>query len=62
VGGQFTYFCNEDIDVAEEEKQMLRDLGFEITTEQVQVPTPDDCRYWRAKTIVAPTCVKVREV
>lgn len=58
-GGKFTYFCNEDIDVAEEEKKMLRDIGFSITTEQVDVPTPDDCQYWRAKTIVAPTCIKL---
>eukprot|EP00747_Dinoflagellata_sp_TGD_P124527 gnl/TRDRNA2_/TRDRNA2_174009_c0_seq1.p1 gnl/TRDRNA2_/TRDRNA2_174009_c0~~gnl/TRDRNA2_/TRDRNA2_174009_c0_seq1.p1 ORF type:complete len:259 (+),score=70.66 gnl/TRDRNA2_/TRDRNA2_174009_c0_seq1:80-856(+) len=58
-GGIFTYFCNEDIDVAEEEKEMLRKIGFSITTEQVDVPTPEDCQYWRAKTIVAPTCIKL---
>lgn len=57
-GGTFTYFCNEDLDVADEEKAMLRALGFDVTTERVEVPTPEDCQYWRAKTIVAPTCIK----
>ncbi|CAE8630637.1 unnamed protein product [Polarella glacialis] len=57
-GGVFTYFCNEDIDVADEEKALLNSFGFDITTEQVDVKTPEDCQYWRAKTIVAPTCIK----
>jgi len=57
-GGVFTYFCNESEDVSEEEKQLLRDHGFEVTTEKVAVPTPDDCQYWRHKHLVAPTCIK----
>jgi len=57
-GGVFTYFLNEDIDLQADERKMLEDLGFEVTTEQVDVPTPEDCQYWRAKTIVAPTCIK----
>jgi len=57
-GGVFTYFCNEDLDVSDEEKAILDAHGFDVTTEQVDVPTPDDCQYWRAKTIVAPICIK----
>lgn len=57
-GGIFTYFCPESVDISEDEKAMLREVGFDVSTEQVPVPTPDDCQYWRAKTIVAPTCVK----
>jgi len=57
-GGVFTYFCNEDTDLSAEEKALLDKAGFDVTTEKVDVPTPDDCQYWRAKTIVAPTCVR----
>eukprot|EP00928_Gymnodinium_smaydae_P020963 TRINITY_DN1811_c0_g2_i1.p1 TRINITY_DN1811_c0_g2~~TRINITY_DN1811_c0_g2_i1.p1 ORF type:complete len:719 (+),score=118.44 TRINITY_DN1811_c0_g2_i1:115-2271(+) len=57
-GGIFTYFCNEDVDLSAEERALLEKAGFDVTTEKVNVPTPDDCQYWRAKTIVAPTCVK----
>jgi guanidinoacetate N-methyltransferase len=57
-GGIFTYFCNEDVDISAEERKALEDAGFDVTTEQCPVPTPEDCEYWRAKTIVAPTCVK----
>lgn len=57
-GGVFTYFCNEDVDISDEERKLLHDHGFDVTTEQVPVPTPEDCQYWRAKTIVAPTCIK----
>lgn len=57
-GGIFTYFCNEDTDLTGEEKALLDEHGFDVTTEVVDVPTPDDCQYWRAKTIVAPICVK----
>ena len=57
-GGIFTYFCNEDLDLTAEEVGLLNDVGFDVTTEVVPVPTPDDCEYWRAKTIVAPICIK----
>lgn len=57
-GGVFTYFLNEDIDLSSAERKMLEDLGFSVTTEQVFVSTPEDCEYWRAKTIVAPSCIK----
>eukprot|EP00928_Gymnodinium_smaydae_P068457 TRINITY_DN515_c0_g1_i1.p1 TRINITY_DN515_c0_g1~~TRINITY_DN515_c0_g1_i1.p1 ORF type:complete len:279 (+),score=59.73 TRINITY_DN515_c0_g1_i1:68-838(+) len=57
-GGIFTYFCNEDVDITAEERTMLEDAGFDVTTEQCPVPTPEDCQYWRAKTIVAPICIK----
>lgn len=57
-GGVFTYFLNEDLDLQADERALLESHGFDVTTEQVPVPTPDDCQYWRAKTIVAPTCIK----
>jgi guanidinoacetate N-methyltransferase len=60
VGGKFTWFCNEDVAVSDEELKMLDERGFTCTHEQIDVPTPDDCQYWRAKTIVAPTCIKRR--
>jgi guanidinoacetate N-methyltransferase len=60
-GGIFTYFCNEDVDISDEEKAMLDEAGFDVKSEQVPVDTPDDCEYWRAKTIVAPLCIKRAE-
>jgi len=62
IGGVFTYFCNEVTDLMPEEYELLNELGFNVSVEVISVPTPDDCQYWRAKTIVAPVCIKVREV
>jgi len=62
VGGVFTYFCNEEKDISEEERALLKECGFAIHAEAIPVPTPDDCQYWRAKTIVAPQCIKVRNI
>lgn len=62
MGGVFTYFCNEPLDLMPEEYELLNELGFNVSVEVIPVPTPDDCQYWRAKTIVAPVCIKVREV
>ena len=57
-GGIFTYFCNEDTAISDEEIGLLEAVGFDVSYEVVDVPTPDDCQYWRAKTIIAPLCVK----
>jgi len=57
-GGVFTYFCNDAPDVTEEDMTLLRDAGFECTTEQIPTDTPADCQYWRHKYLVAPTCIK----
>jgi len=58
-GGIFTYFCNEPEAISEEEEEMLRGLGFiSVNSVKFAVETPDDCQYWRAKTIVAPICIR----
>ena len=54
----FTYFCNEEQSIGAEELGLLDAVGFDVDSEVVHVPTPDDCQYWRAKSIVAPRCVK----
>lgn len=58
-GGIFTYFCNQEEIIEDEEIALLKQCGFSsVTWEVCPVPTPDDCQYWRAKTIVAPICIK----
>jgi guanidinoacetate N-methyltransferase len=58
-GGFFTYFCNEPDRVQDDEVELLKKAGFRVVISfSCPVPTPDDCQYWRAKTIVAPLCIK----
>ena len=58
-GGIFTYFCNEAEKISDDEIALLKEAGFsKVEHRVVPVPTPDDCQYWRAKTIVAPICTK----
>ena len=58
-GGVFTYFSAADVDICEEQREQLDRVGFNVVhVEQCEVPTPPNCQYWRAKTMVAPTCIK----
>lgn len=58
-GGVFTYFCNQESIIQDDEVALLKSVGFtSVKWEVVDVPTPDDCQYWRSKTIVAPICIK----
>jgi guanidinoacetate N-methyltransferase len=59
VGGYFTFFMNEEEGLSQQEKKVLTEAGFVCTTEKVPTDTPDDCKYWRHKHLVAPTCVKI---
>ena len=56
-GGYFTFFMNEEEGLSEQERKVLTAAGFECTSQKVPTPTPDDCKYWRHKHLVAPTCI-----
>lgn len=57
-GGVFTYFSNDADGLAAEETRVLDAAGFDCTTAKVPTDTPEDCKYWRHKYLIAPTCIK----
>ncbi len=57
----FTYYSDEILDFSELHLRRLTDAGFNyshISKRIVAVDPPDDCDYWKAKTILAPVVVK----
>jgi guanidinoacetate N-methyltransferase len=60
-GGVLTYFTSETTTLGAPHLEGLERAGFErrnIHFELCPVDPPDDCRYWRSPTIVAPTIYK----
>ncbi len=58
-GGVFTYFSDEVRDFSPRHRQALADAGFtDVVAEVCEVDTPEECLYWKDKTIVVPICTK----
>lgn len=58
-GGVLTYYSDEIAAFSADHVRALRDAGFERIDGQVcSVDPPRGCRYWTAKTILAPIVVK----
>lgn len=54
-GGVFTYFSDEVSTFSPRHLEALQRAGFrDIRGEVCQVNTPEDCLYWKAKTILVP--------
>jgi guanidinoacetate N-methyltransferase len=54
-GGVFTYFSDEVETFSPRHREALEAAGFrDIRAEICHVNTPEDCLYWKAKTIVVP--------
>jgi len=58
-GGIFTYFSGEVSDFPPQHLQLLQTAGFsDIQKKVCAVNPPDDCLYWKSKTIIAPIAKK----
>lgn len=54
-GGVFTYFSDEIDGFSPRHLEALHNAGFrDVQGEVCKVNTPDDCLYWKAKTILVP--------
>jgi len=57
--GVFTYFSDEPLKISAVHKKLLIDTGFKnIKFEIVKVKPPEDCLYWKYKTIITPIIMK----
>ncbi len=57
--GVFTYFSDEPLKISAIHKKLLIDTGFKnIKFEIIKVKPPEDCLYWKYKTIIAPIVMK----
>lgn len=60
-GGVFTYYSDEAEDFAPEHYARLLDAGFKaenISAGLCEVNPPEECEYWKAKTIMVPVIIK----
>ena len=60
-GGILTYYSDEISDFSEEHLQELLDAGFKkenIKKKIIPVNPPENCQYWKSKTILAPIITK----
>ena len=54
-GGIFTYYSSEVSDFSPQHLQLLQSAGFSNIQKKVcAVNPPDDCLYWKSKTMIAP--------
>ncbi len=54
-GGIFTYFSYEASDFSPQHLQSLQTAGFSNIQKKVcALNTPDECVYWKSKTMIAP--------
>ncbi len=54
-GGILTYYSDEIADFSPDHKKALEGAGFQNIDKQIcDVNPPEDCLYWKSKTIVAP--------
>lgn len=54
-GGIFTYFSYEASDFSPQHLQLLQSAGFsDIRKKVCALDTPDECVYWKSKTMIAP--------
>lgn len=58
-GGIFTYYSSEVSDFSPQHLQLLQTAGFsDIQKKVCAVNPPDDCLYWKSKTMIAPIVKK----
>ncbi|MEI8270862.1 MAG: hypothetical protein WCG45_05865, partial [bacterium] len=60
-GGVLTYYSDEINDFSPEHLERLLNAGFKkenINKKIVNVEPPEDCQYWKDKTILAPIIIK----
>jgi guanidinoacetate N-methyltransferase len=58
-GGIFTYYSSEVLDFSPQHLQLLQSVGFSNIQKKVcAVNPPDDCLYWKSKTMIAPIVKK----
>jgi len=58
-GGVFTYYSSEVSDFSPQHLQLLQTAGFSNIEKKIcAVNTPDDCLYWKSKTMIAPIVKK----
>ncbi len=58
-GGIFTYYSSEVSDFSPKHLQLLQTTGFSNIQKKVcTLNTPDDCLYWKSKTMIAPIVKK----
>lgn len=58
-GGILTYYSDEISDFSPEHARKLREAGFRNIQKNIcRVDPPDDCAYWKSKTIVVPIVTK----
>jgi len=58
-GGIFTYYSEEAVDYSPGHLELLHQAGFSNINRQVcPVNPPDDCKYWKEKSFLAPIVIK----
>lgn len=58
-GGVFTYFSDEAKKISKKHLEKLKNAGFsDISYSVCEVNPPEDCKYWKDDTIVAPIVIK----
>jgi guanidinoacetate N-methyltransferase len=58
-GGVLTYYSDEINDYSDEHRKMLNEAGFtNIQKTVLEVSPPENCAYWKSRTIVAPIIIK----
>jgi len=58
-GGVLTYYSDEPAELSPQHLDCLRAAGFrDISSRLCRIDPPEDCKYWKVKTILSPIIVK----